>query len=892
LGHAQEDMANYYREQISDRPMEEAVAQVHSWLYLGLMILLFHGANRSYAQSGGAGIECFEKKIRPVLVEHCYQCHSALAENNKKLKAGLLLDTRAGLMKGGDSGPAVVPGKVQESLLLKALRYTDETRMPPKGKLPDAVIADFETWVKMGAPDPRVDTTPMVVKEIDWVAARQFWAFQPPVKTPLRKIKDAAWPLRDIDHFILAELEKRELKPVGPAARRDLLRRAALDLTGLPPSALMEPAEIDAFLKDESADAFPRLVDRLLASPHHGERWARYWLDVSRYAEDKALAFVNTRPHAYRYRDWVVQAFNGDMPYDRFLRLQLAGDLIDDPKADPFVKLAGLGFQGLGAEYHRGSVGKQVIADELDDRIDTLTRGLLGLTVACARCHDHKYDPIPTRDYYSLAAAYNGSTLVEKPLGDKAAVDRFKAWEKQVKDAEARLNEWLKDQARASTKDAVANAGTHLLAAWQVRILQRHKIKTDIAAMAKNQMLHPLLLERAIKFLEQGKFDKQDPAVKTWIAAAQIAEEDARLEDNKAVVPEALLQATEELQREISLAFMKMTDKSQPNLLKTLWLNANAPFFVNEKDAPQFLSDAAKKEHAQRKAEEKRLRKEAPPELPMAHVVTGGGTGMRINIRGNVEKLGDPAPPGFLRILGTDEPAGKLTRLELANAIASPRNPLTARVIVNRVWHYHFGRGIVGTPSNFGFLGDRPTHPELLDTLAVRFMENGWSLRWLHREIMLSRAYQLSSSSVPGNAEKDPENQYLWRHTPRRLDFEAWRDSWLAVSGRLDAKLGGPSLDLDKADNVRRTLYAKISRVQPNALMVLFDFPDANVTSDRRSITTVPQQQLFALNSDFTIETAKAFARRLEKAAPGRRIVSFWRFGWLTDVNLRPTRYA
>jgi hypothetical protein len=285
------------------------------------------------------------------------------------------------------------------------------------------------------------------------------------------------------------------------------------------------------------------------------------------------------------------------------------------------------------------------------------------------------------------------------------------------------------------------------------------------------------------------------------------------------------------------------------------------------------LSETAKKEYAQRQAELAVLRKDAPPSLPMAHVIAGGGTAMRVHIRGNVERLGEAAPPGFLRVLMPDERAGtaaaKFTRLELARAIAAPDNPLTARVIVNRVWHYHFGRGIVGTPSNFGKLGEQPTHPELLDTLAVRFMENGWSLRWLHREIMLSAAYQLASTSVPESADKDPDNHYLWRHTPSRLDFEAWRDAWLAVSGRLDRTRGGPSVDLDKADNVRRTLYSKISRLQPNPLLILFDFPDANVTSDRRGVTTVPQQQLFVLNSPFAVATAKAFAKRLEKIAPG-----------------------
>jgi len=680
--------------------------------------------NLSAQTNDRKGMEFFETKIRPVLVEHCYKCHSEEARKNRKLKADLLLDTKAGLLKGGDLGPAIVPGKPGESLLLKALRHEGDLQMPRGGKLSAAVITDFETWIKLGAPDPRDGKQPATTAaEIDWTKARQFWAFQPPAKSPLPKVKNTAWPRRDIDHFILAELEKRDLPPVGLASKRDLIRRATFDLIGLPPT----PDEIDAFLKDDSAEAFAKVVDRLLASQHHGERWGRYWLDVARYAEDKALAFVTPRPHAYRYRDWVVQALNRDMPYDRFVRLQLAGDLGIDAEPSYFIKLAGLGFQGLGQEYHRGSVAAQVIADELDDRIDTLSRGLLGLTIACARCHDHKYDPIPTRDYYSLAAAYNGSNLTVAPLADAPTVERFNAWDKKVKAAEAKLKK-----------------------------LGKEKLATE----------------------------------------------------------------------------------------------------------------DSKKERADTQAELDQLRKESPPPLPMAHVVSGGGTAMRIHVRGNVERLGEPAPPGFVRILTQDSTGStKFTRLELADAIANPKNPLTARVIVNRVWHYHFGRGIVGTTSNFGQYGDRPTHPELLDTLAVRFMEAGWSLRWLHREIMLSTAYQLASSSHAKNVERDPENQYLWRYAPRRLDFEAWRDAWLAVAGRLDATRGGPSLDLNQADNVRRTIYAKVSRLEPNKLLVLFDFPDPNVTSDRRSVTTVPQQQLFVLNSDFTIETAKAFARRLEKAA-------------------------
>ncbi len=813
------------------------------------------------------GIEFFEAKIRPVLVEHCYKCHSEDARKNRKLKGDLLLDSKAGMLSGGATGPALVAGKPGASLLMKALRHEGDLRMPRDGKLPPAIVADFEAWIKMGAPDPRDGKATAAVKEIDWNHARQFWAFQPPVKAPWPRIKGAAWPKRDIDHFILAELEKRQLKPVGPASKRDLLRRATFGLIGLPPT----PEELDAFLKDDSPDAFAKVVDRLLASPHYGERWARYWLDISRYAEDKALAFVNSRPHAYRYRDWVVQALNRDMPYDRFVRLQIAGDLVNDPEPDPFIKLAGLGFQGLGAEYHRGSVTAQVIADELDDRIDTLTRGLLGLTVACARCHDHKYDPIPTSDYYSLAAAYNGSTLAEISAGNPKQNAALGAWQKEANERAWKITQ----MAKSASEMAFNKSPDYLLAAWKIRVLRQNKIPHDAANLARKEKLEPYFLNRLVNYLDSTDQKKITPLLRPWLIAANKAGADAKPLNTDIAVPEDLETATREgYERARRKAWLdracNQLNAEQSAFFKTVLLDANAPFAVNAKDLPGLLDEIERKKLESLKKDVDDHKKTAPPPIPKIHGIQGGGTAMRVYKGGNVERLGEPAPPGYLRVLSdAAKPTEKFTRLELAELIASSKNPLTARVIVNRVWHYHFGRGIVGTPSNFGHLGDRPTHPELLDTLAVGFMENGWSLRWLHREIMLSRAYQLSSANAPANMEKDPENLYLWRHTPTRLDFEAWRDSWLAVSGRLDRKLGGPSLDLNKADNVRRTLYAKISRVEPNALMTLFDFPDSNVTSARRNVTTVPQQQLFVLNSEFTIQTAKAFANRLEKAAPG-----------------------
>jgi hypothetical protein len=859
-----------------------------NWFLLAVWAMfaaLRSGAPGSAAEPDPRGIEFFEQKIRPVLAEHCYQCHSSAAQKAKKLRGGLALDSKSGLLKGGDSGPAVVPGKAKESLLLRALRRSGDLKMPPSGKLPDAVVADFEAWVTMGAPDPRDGAPVTQLTAIDWEKARQSWAFQPPRIHAPPKVRDPQWPKKESDFFILAELEKRGLKPVRPASKRELIRRATFDLTGLPPT----PEEVDAFVKDESADAFAKVVDGLLQSPHYGERWGRYWLDVARYADDQALAFTTPSPHAHRYRDWVIRAFNKDMPYDRFLRLQLAGDLLSEPATDYVERLAGLGFQGLGAKYHRGSVAAQVIADELDDRIDTLTRGLLGLTVACARCHDHKYDPIPTRDYYSLAAAYHGAAWTDVPLAAPQTVARFQTWQRETKEKQARLAQWLEERGRAAGKVALADVSNYLLTAWRIVALRRHKVAHDEAVLARPGKLQPYFLKKLVADLETSKPGKV-PLLQTWRTTAQKAAALARprqSEGGLVPVPPDLLKATDDLEREVRSALRELgrLEQVQPigkkttplqslpapqqALLRACWLDPGAPFAAAAKDIPALLTASERKQHEIIVAELKRHTQAGPVSPALAHGVSGGGKAMPVYQRGNVERPGEIAPPGFLRILqrkGDTAARQQFTRLDLADAIATAENPLTARVFVNRVWHYHFGRGIVATPSNFGKLGEKPTHPELLDTLAVRFVESGWSVQRLHREIMLSAAYQLSSASDPQNAVQDPDNHWVWRMPPHRLDVEAWRDALLAVAGRLDHTVGGPSLELSDAKNVRRTVYAKVSRYLPSTMLALFDFPDANVTSDRRGVTTVPQQQLFVLNSDLMIGSAKAFAARLARA--------------------------
>jgi hypothetical protein len=609
------------------------------------------------------------------------------------------------------------------------------------------------------------------------------------------------------------------------------------DLIGLPPT----PEEVEAFVNDKSPDAYAKLIDKLLASPRYGERWARHWLDVARYAEDQAHTFaVRLKTSAWRYRDWVIDALNNDMPYDQFVRLQLAGDLLPESTGDRFKRLAGLGFLGLGAEYYKNSDAAQAIADELDDRIDTVTRGFLALTVSCARCHDHKFDPIPTRDYYSLAGIFNGSKLTDAALAPPDVVKRYDDAQAKVKAREAKVKDWLADKGRSLAEAEVPRVAQYLLAT-------RDKKES-------NAKLDARYLRRWVKFLDPKAANRVPASLRDFLAAK----------------PADAARRANDFQKQLAAAVAaKKPTKEQQELRKAILTGRNAPFKLDPGEVEKSLPKSDAKQLAALRTELEQLKKKLPPMYPVAHVLSGGGSTLHVFLRGNPAKQGDVAPKGFLQILhsaSSGHPGKDYDRLDLANAIASKDNPLTARVIVNRVWAHHFGRGLVNTTSNFGKLGDKPTHPELLDWLTVRFVENGWSLKWLHREILRSAAYQQRDASNPANTETDADNVYLWRANRRRLEVEPWRDALLAVAGRLDTTMGGPTTNLRDPGNARRTVYAKISRHDLNSLLRLFDFPDANVTAATRTMTTVPQQQLFVLNSEFIVTQAKAFAARVQKA--------------------------
>ncbi len=687
------------------------------------MIVTAGDASPGGSKLDPAAVEFFEAKVRPVLATHCLGCHGP-----EKSKAGLRLDARDSMIKGGESGPVVVPGKPDESALIEAVRDEGDVQMPPKGKLKSAEIAALTDWVKRGAhwPAPRAGVTPSplateavsapsaeVVKR-----AQSLWSFQPVGNPAPPEVQDLDWSQSPIDRFILARLETVGLSPSPRAEKAALIRRVTFDVLGLPPS----PEEIAAFVRDDAPDAYGRLVDRLLASPHYGERWGRFWLDVARYGEDQAHSFQpRLYPHGFRYRDWLIRAFNRDLPYDRFILEQIAGDQLDGPEAERLDRLAALGFFACGPVYY----GDRNKLDQYADRIDTLTRGFLGLTVACARCHDHKYDPIPTTDYYALEGVFASTDYLEVPTVPKEQVEAYS-----------------KSEAAIAAKDK------------QIKGLAKEK--DQVAAKAK---------------------------------------------------------------------------------AKALW------------------------------AELAELKKKAPPKYPVIHTLTDASrpTDMPVLARGNPATPGAKVPRRFLTALGGDRSAFRQGsgRLELAHAIAGSDNPLTARVMVNRVWQHHFGRGLVATDSNFGTLGERPSHPELLDWLSRRFIACGWSIKALHREILLSATYQQSSRFDSQGLAKDPGNVLLWRMNRRRLDVESWRDAMLTVAGRLDPAIGGPSVSLDAPGNRRRTAYAAISRHDLAWMLRLFDFPDPNITSGNRVETTVPLQQLFVLNSEFMVGAARAVAGRL-----------------------------
>ncbi len=689
----------------------------------------------------------FETKIRPVLAENCLPCHGKTTQ-----LSGLRLDTLAGLMKGGASGRCVVLGDPNKSLLIQAVRQTGKLKMPQGGKLKPAEVADLEAWVKMGAPWP----------ESSKAMGDTLWSLQPVKKPALPVVRNKAWVRNPIDAFVLAGLEAKRLAPAPEADRRALLRRVTYDLTGLPPTA----ADVAAFVGDKSPGAYEKVVDRLLSSPRYGERWGREWLDVARYADTKGYVFEEDRnyPNAYTYRDWVIRSINEDLPYNQFIIDQLAADRLSSViNGDDKRPLAALGFLTVGRRF----LNQQ--PDIIDDRIDVTMRGLEGFTVACARCHDHKFDPIPTQDYYSLYAIFASSQEIAEPISEKSIREPWEQFNKQVTECENGINE-------------IADTQTKLL-----RKKDRKSLPADV-----DQVLQSIREETIPTGDSLTKLSSAfEPAKRAELASLQ----------NR----------------------LTQLQKSPPRT----------------------------------------------PEFAMAMVDKPNPSDGVIFKRGNPANPGEAAPRRFLACLSKPERphwTGDSGRLELAEAIASKDNPLTARVFVNRVWQGHFGAGIVRTPSDFGHQGEKPTDPTLLDYLASTFMENGWSMKKLHRLIVTSATYRQSSEASAAKINADPDNRLWGRANRQRLDLEEMRDSLTAVAGSLDcAKVGGKSVDLwSEPFTNRRAVYGFIERQNLPGIFKTFDFATPDSTSAKRFVTTVPQQALFFMNSPLVIERAKEVADRPE----------------------------
>ncbi len=706
--------------------------------------------------------------------------------------------------------------------------------------------------------------TPYVISE----EQRRFWSFQPIRETVVPAVKDTAWLKKPLDAFILQRLEATGLKSVAPADKTAWLRRVTFDMLGLPPS----PEEMQAFLADSSPEAHHTVVERLLASPHYGERWGRYWLDIARYGEDQAHTFgARGYPQGYRFRDWVVKSLNNDLPYDRFAMLQIAGDQLEPVAGeDPQDRLVAQGYFALGPVYYAdaGCAAKAAL-DELDDRIDTLSRGFLGLTLACARCHDHKFDPIPQTDYYALGGVFRSTNYREAPLVAEEVVKAYEAGQTRVKQQEQKVTEFLSNTGRQLAEAELPKLKDYLTALWQTRHPAKEGEGASRKELVQSLMLKEQALNRAAKFF--GKPDNRGKAAELPAVFEALGKEAGQGGEPPAELVAALKSLDEAVQKAVAERAdpnSKSPGKDSPLLAEII--GENGFLRIPKDQLEKQLDETQKQALAALKAEVETVKKTVPPMYATAHsLIDGTVADMKLHVRGNPTRTGPEVPRHFLSILSPESPAAFAQgsgRLELARAVASPQNPLTPRVIVNRVWQQHFGRGLVNTPSNFGALGERPSHPELLDYLAHQFMAHGWSIKWLHREILLSATYGLSAANDPHNQEVDPENISLWRMNRRRLDIEAWRDAMLAVSGRLDLTVGGPSSDLGSADNNRRTFYGKISRHNLDGVLRLFDFPDPNITSDKRTVTTVPLQQLFVLNSEFMIQQSRALASRLQAA--------------------------
>ena len=800
----------------------------------------------------------FERSIRPVLLERCIECHGSAVQ-----KSGLRLDSRKAVIEGGKNGAVVVLGNPNASKLISSIKHEGQLKMPRDKKLSDIEIKAFEKWVTLGLPWP--DSIKITLKNTK--SETEHWSFLP-IKKAVPPINEMSHP---IDSFIHQKLNKRLIKQSATADKRTLIRRLSIDLIGLPPSI----SEISAFENDPSSDAYEKVVDRLLASPRYGERWARHWLDIARYADNKGYVFFEDKnyPWAWTYREYAINSLNNDLPYNQFIIEQIAADQIEtkDKKS-----LAALGFLTVGGHFMGNT------HDIIDDRIDVMTRGLMGLTVSCARCHDHKFDPIPAADYYSLYGIMRSSfEPITPPLYDAEPItEEYKKFALELKTKEKKLLDFVQAKHRDLVTQSRSRVADYLLAAYQAG---NQPPADDFMLLADKGDLNPAMIARWRAFLERMKIQK-DPTWAIWhrysslnpSSFSQSALEVRNLLSDNPNVLQAFRVPPKSI-KEVADTYGKLLGETEK-----AWLSSGGKIPLEDKNAemirsalygPNSPADAPlaldwgfldlfpdRTTQGEYKALIKDLETHLVKGPPRSMVLLDSNELYEPNIfiRGQPNRIGDKVPRQFLKVLDSNRQSflKGSGRLELAKSIASNTNPLTSRVFVNQVWAHHFGNGLVGTLGDFGVRGDLPTHPELLDWLAMNFMENNWSIKKLHKVIVTSNTYKQNSNDREDCLKVDPENKLLWKQNRRRLDFESLHDSVLSVSGNLDLKVGGPSVSFFTGKN-RRAVYGYIDRLDFPSLLATFDIPNPASSSVERTSTTVAPQALYLMNGPFVREAAK-----------------------------------
>jgi hypothetical protein len=851
-------------------------------------------------------VKFFEEKIRPVLVNDCYKCHSSQSE---KVKGKLLLDNKANLLKGGETGPSIIVGKPEESLLYKALTYKDpDIQMPPQGKkLPDNVVQDFYIWIKMGAPDPRVGGVSKSYGKLDELA-KTHWSFQPISKPATPRTSFDTWVKNPIDNFIASKLEQNRLSPSNPTDKRTLIRRATFDLTGLPPSEV----EIQNFLKDDSSNAFEKIIDRLLSSPHYGEKWGRHWLDIARYSDTSGnpqRRNETTYPYAWAYRDYVIGSFNQDKPFNRFVLEQIAGDQLKEKTNNWTV--AGVGFLTVGKRNNDKN-------DIIDDRIDAISKGFMSLTVSCARCHDHKFDPISTKDYYALHGVFN--SIIEpkdKPIIYIPPQKDYSEYLKEKEKLEAQLKLFITTNYNNAFFNYKTNTIKVLSSLYDLKMISESKRQNYIRENQVNEQLLQkwsrflLPKENLLKGLKVGAKGEKEAKKKKAVSElvwgplilalqtkpndfAQYSKNLSEMEPNgfikgyltpqfttsflgvAAAYQYALIEADKQwrILKAKSPQATELPNSDAEEFRRAVFVSG--PLDIDKTNFQRFLENNQKMMRFNNEIsnrENKLLELEgnhdgAPARAMVVSDVVAENS--KVFVKGDPKTLGAEVPRRFLELIDkTEKPfTNGSGRLELAQAIIDPNNPLTPRTIVNRIWQHHFGKGIVATPDDFGTQGERPTHPELLNWLASTFVEEGWSQKKMHKLIMTSATYQQSSLHNAAYSVIDPDNKFLWKMNILRLEFEALRDTILAIGGKLDKSIGGKPDNLlvreDGHYSTRRTIYGLIDRRNLNDLFSTFDFANPDMTNGRRFETTVPKQALFLMNSPIIYEQIKNVVSRPE----------------------------